>query len=91
MSIEIYRLRPLQRPELHGELANALVYISFPRHHHGELSCDIIVGDRIYNRCVREIEGAEAVCFIGYDVTRAKLSQAKCPLRRDLCDLPVFG
>lgn len=57
------------------------MYISFPRHHRGELSCDIIVGDR---RCVREIEGAEA-CFMNYDVTRAKLSQAKCPLPRDLC------
>lgn len=42
-------------------------------------------------RCVREIGGAETVHFIGYDVTRAKLSQAKCPLPWDLCDPPVFG
>lgn len=84
MSVEIYRLRPLQRPELYGGLASALAYVSFSRHHHGELSCDIIVGDRTY-RCVREIGGAEAACFMGYDVTRAKLSQAKCPLPLEIC------
>lgn len=63
----------------------ALMYISFPPHHHCELSCDIIVDDRVYDGCVREVGGTEAVYFIAYDVTRAKLSRAKCPLPSEIC------